>query len=146
MHREGLLHQSSTLAVIGTNSASSAEQGKDINNGIERIEQSIQSTHSILPVLQRQGKVACLDLHAVRDDVKSINRNMKEHHMALPGSFESLKNHFKTTFSTRESAILARVDDLAQQNLILTRTLERFSESIQVWAAVLVSSGKSQPP
>lgn len=144
MHREGLIDQSSTLAVISAYSASSTKQGKDIQDGIERIERSIQSAHSILPVLQRQGEVSSLNLHTVRDDVQSLHRDMKENHTSFSGSFATLKTQFEETSSSTESAILARVDDLARQNLALINALDHLSESSQIRGATLVSSDVSK--
>lgn len=135
-----MIDQSSTLAGLGMHSASSAKQGKDIQDGIERIERSVQSTHSVLPLLQRQGEISVSSLHAVHDDVHLIHREMKEHQVSHSGSLATLKTQFEQKISSAESAILGGIDDLACQNLNLMKTMEQFSESAQVRAATLVNS------
>ena len=143
MLREGLIDQSSTLAVFSANSASGVKQGKDIQDGIERIERSIQNTNSVLPVFQRQGELSSLNLHALRDDVQSIHDDMKENHASFSGSFATLKTQFEKTTSSTESAILTRMDGLARQNLALMCAVEQLSEASQIRGATLVSSDVS---
>lgn len=146
MRREGLINQSSTLAEISTTSASSTKQGKDIYDGVERIERSVQSACVVLPVLQRQREASSLNLHGLHDGVHSIHRDMKEHHTSFSGSFATLKTQFEQTSSATESAILARIDGLARQNLGLMKALEQHSESNETRAATLVSSDLSTDP
>ncbi|CAD6569753.1 MAG: hypothetical protein ASARMPRED_003132 [Alectoria sarmentosa] len=142
LQMEGLINQSSTLAIISTNTESVANQGKDIRDGLERVEHSVQSTQSVLPVLQQQGEMSSQNLHAVRDVLESIQRDMEEHNASSSGSFATLKTQLQQNSSTAESAILAGVDGLARQNLALMNAFE----SSQTRAVILVSFDVSRDP
>ncbi|KAM0804469.1 hypothetical protein BDR22DRAFT_960096 [Usnea florida] len=128
LQTEGLLDQNSTLAVINANSISGIKQGKSIHDGIERIERSIKGTCSVLPGLRRQGEVSSSSLQAVRDDLQSIHRDIGEHYTSSMGSFASLNTNLARNSSTLESIILARLDEIARQNLALRDSWDRSSE------------------
>lgn len=78
----------------------------------------------------------------MRDDLKSIQRDMEEHNASSSGFFATLKTQLQQNSSTVESAILAGFDGLAQQNLALMNAFE----SSQTRAMILVSSGLSKDP
>ncbi|CAD6586907.1 MAG: hypothetical protein ASARMPREDX12_002542 [Alectoria sarmentosa] len=139
LQTEGLIDQSSTLAIISTNTESVANQGKDIHDGLERVEHSVQSTQSVLPVLQQQGEMSSQNLHAIRDVLESIQRDMEKHNASFSGSFATLKTQLQQNSSTAESAILAGVDGLARQNLALMNAFE----SSQTRAVILENDVKS---
>ena len=82
------------------------------------------------------------NLHAVRDVLESIQRDMEEHNASSSGSFATLKTQLQQNSSTAESAILAGVDGLARQNLALMNAFE----SSQTRAVILVSFDVSRDP
>lgn len=87
-----------------------------------------------------------MDLHAMREDLQSINRDIENHHTSFANSFASLKTQLEQTSSTTESAILTRLDNLARQHLTMKNAWEQFSESSHIRAAKLVSSNVFRDP
>ena len=125
---------------------SSVTQGKHIHDGIGRIERSILDSYSVLPDLRRQGEVSSLSLQAIRDDLQSFHRDIGKHHTSSMESFASLNTNVGRSCSTAESIILARLDDIARQNLALRDSLEQSSELSRIKAARLVGSKPSASP
>ena len=140
-----MLDQNSTLAVINANSISGVTQGKNIHDGIGRIERSIIDTYSVLPDLRRQGEVSSLSLQAIRDDLQSTHRDIGKHHTSSVESFARLSNSLERT-SSIELAILARLDDMAGQNLVFRDSWDQSSELSRIKAARLVGSKVSTSP
>lgn len=143
LQTEGLLDQKSILAVINANSIRSVKQGKHIHDGIERIERSVLGTYSALPDIWRQGEVSSSNLQALRDDVQSIHSDIGKYHASSMESFASLTTNLGRTSSTVESIILARLDDIARQNLDLRNSWDQFSELGHIRVATLERDVKS---
>lgn len=75
----------------------------------------------------------------MRDDLQSTHRDIGKHHQSSVKSFARLSENLERTSST-EMAILARLDDIAGQNLALRNSWEQSSELSRIRAATLVSS------
>ena len=140
-----MLDQNSILAVINANSMSGVTQGKHIHDGIGRIERSVLDTLSALPDLRRQGEVSSLSLQAIRDDVQLTNRDIGKYHTSSVDSFAKLSNSLERS-SSIDLAILAKLDDIAGQNLALRDSWDQSSELSRIRAARLVGSKMSTGP
>ena len=132
--------------MINANSIICVKQGKNIHDGIERIERSVLGAYSALPDLRRQGEVSSLSLQAIRDDLQSFHRDLGKHHTSSMESFASLNINVGRSCSSMESIILARLDDIARQNLALRDSWEQSSEFSRARAATLVGSNVSTRP
>ena len=132
------------MAVINANSISGIKQGKSIHDGIERIERSVLGTYSVLPDLRRQGEVSSSSLQALRDDLQSIHRDIGGQHTSSMESLARLNTNLGRTSSSVESIILAKLDEIARQNLALRDSWDQSSELNWIRATRHVSSNVSE--
>ena len=89
--------------------------------------------------------MSSLSLQAIRDDLQSTHRDIGKHHTSSVESFAMLSNSLERTSSV-ELAILARLDDIAGQNLAFRDSWDQYSELNRIRAARLVGSRSLRVP